>query len=95
MKPQEITRDPLDAVIALDAGEAVRVGTYGRRAAELARLAALGLPVPPGVALSFDCVTALAAGGPMPPVLLPLAPGASSRCAAAPRSAPGAARARS
>ena len=39
---------------------------YGRRAAELARLTALGLPVPPGVALSFDCVAALAAGGPMP-----------------------------
>ena len=75
MKPQEITRDPLDAVIALDAGEAVRVGTYGRRAAKLARLAALGLPVPPGVALSFDCVAALAAGAPMPPVPLPLAPG--------------------
>ena len=75
MKPQEITRDPLDAVIALDAGEAVRVATYGRRAAKLARLAALGLPVPPGVALSFDCVAALAAGAPMPPVPLPLAPG--------------------
>ena len=55
MKPQEIIRDPRDAVIGLDAGEAVRVAAYGRRAAKLARLTALGLPVPPGVALSFDC----------------------------------------
>ena len=47
---------------------------YGRRAADLARLTALGLPVPPGVALSFDCVADLAAGGPMP-TLPPPAPG--------------------
>jgi pyruvate,orthophosphate dikinase len=73
MKPQEIARAPLDAVIGLDAGEAVRDTIYGRRAAKLARLTALGLPVPPGVALSFDCVRALADGGPMPD--LPLAPG--------------------
>jgi pyruvate,orthophosphate dikinase len=66
MKPQEIIRDPRDAAIGLDAGEAVRVAAYGRRAGDLARLSALGLPVPPGAALSFDCVRALAAGGPMP-----------------------------
>ena len=63
MKPEEIIRDPRDAVIALDAGAAVRASAYGRRAATLARLAALGLPVPPGVALSFECVDGLAAGG--------------------------------
>jgi pyruvate,orthophosphate dikinase len=74
MKTQEIIRDPRDAVIGLDAGEAVRAAAYGRRAAELARLAALGLPVPPGVALSFDCVRDLAAGGPMPE-LPPVPPG--------------------
>ena len=34
MKPQEITRDPLDAVIPLDAGEAVSPASYGRRAAK-------------------------------------------------------------
>ena len=71
MKPQEIPQAPADAVIALDAGEAVRDTTYGRRAAKLARLTALGLPVPPGVALSFDCVRALADGGPMPDLALP------------------------
>ena len=93
MKPQEITRDPRDAVIGLDAGEAVRAAAYGRRAAKLARLTALGLPVPPGVALSFDCgrrpgrrradARAAAADRPRP---------ARSPCAPAPSSAPGAAR---
>ena len=66
MKPQEITPAPLDSVIGLDAGEAVQAGAHGRRAADLARLTVLGLPVPPGIALSFDCVAALPAGGPMP-----------------------------
>ncbi len=75
MKPQEILRAPLDAVVGLDAGDLVGVETFGRRAADLARLTALGLPVPPGVALSFDCVGALAAGGPMPDLPLALAPG--------------------
>ena len=72
MKPQEIARAPHDAVVGLDAGERVRETAYGRRAAKLARLTALGLAVPPGVALSFDCVRALADGGPMPD--LPLDP---------------------
>ena len=71
MKPGEGIRDPRDAVIALDDGDAVRPEAYGRRAADLARLTALGLPVPPGVALSFDCTAALAEGGPMPVVPLP------------------------
>ena len=75
MKPQEITRDPLDAVIPLDAGEAVSPASYGRRAAKLARLAALGLPVPPGVAISFGAVAALADGGTLPDLPLPVAPG--------------------
>jgi pyruvate,orthophosphate dikinase len=75
MKPQEIIRDPVDPVIALESGERVRASAYGRRAAKLARLATLGLPVPPGVALSFGCVTALGAGAPMPPLPVALAPG--------------------
>lgn len=66
MKSQEISPAPPDAVIGLDAGEGVVEARYGRRAADLARLAALGLPVPAGIALSFDCVAGLAAGGPMP-----------------------------
>ena len=74
MKPGDPIRDPRDAVIGLDAGDAVRPEAYGRRAADLARLTALGLPVPPGVALSFDCVAALADGGPMPVVPLPRPP---------------------
>ncbi len=75
MKPQEILPVPLDAVVGLDAGDAVRADAYGRRAADLARLLTLGLPVPPGIALSFDCVTALAAGGPMPRLPAGLADG--------------------
>jgi pyruvate,orthophosphate dikinase len=75
MKPQEITRDPSEAVVGLDAGAAVRADAYGQRAAKLAQLAALGLPVPPGVALSFGCVRALAEGAPMPALPLDLAPG--------------------
>ena len=91
MKPQEITRDPCDPVIGLDAGEAVRDTAYGRRAAKLARLTALGLPVPPGVALSFACVRALAEAPPCPIFRSTSPPAGCSRCAAAPGSAPGAA----
>jgi pyruvate,orthophosphate dikinase len=72
MKPQELAPAPLDAVVGLDAGERVRAEVYGRRAYKLARLAGLGLPVPPGVALSFDCVRRLADGGPMPALPLDL-----------------------
>ncbi|WP_297976101.1 putative PEP-binding protein, partial [uncultured Amaricoccus sp.] len=75
MKPQEILRAPRGSVIGLDAGDAVRVNVYGRRAADLARLTALGLPVPPGIALSFGCVADLAAGGPMPELPATLPPG--------------------
>ena len=75
MKPQEIIRTLPGAVVGLDAGDAVRADRYGRRAADLARLTALGLPVPPGVALSFACVAALAAGGPMPGLPPTLPPG--------------------
>jgi pyruvate,orthophosphate dikinase len=71
MKPLEIIPALPGAVVRLDAGEAVRAERYGRRAADLARLLALGLPVPEGVALSFACVSALAAGGPMPDIPLP------------------------
>jgi pyruvate,orthophosphate dikinase len=75
MKPQEIAPAPLDAVVGLDAGERVRDTAYGRRAWKLARLARLGLPVQPGVALSFDCVRQLADGGPMPALPLDFAGG--------------------
>ena len=93
MKPGDALRDPRDAVIGLDAGDAVRPEAYGRRAADLARLTALGLPVPPGVALSFACTAALADGGPMP--VVPLPPPGRLFCARAPASAAGAGRARS
>lgn len=73
MKPQEIMVVPPGAVAGLEGGEAVRVESFGRKAADLARLTALGLPVPAGVALSFDCVASLAAGGPMPELALGLA----------------------
>jgi pyruvate,orthophosphate dikinase len=72
MKPQEIMLVPPGAVVGLEAGETVRAESYGRKAADLARLAALGLPVPEGVALSFECVSSLAAGGPMPELPLGL-----------------------
>ena len=75
MKPEEILRDPHDAVIGLDAGEAVRASAYGRRAMTLARLASLGLPVPEGAALSFECVDELAAGGALPKLPLATGPG--------------------
>lgn len=68
MKPEDLTDEPRDAVIALDTGDSVRTDTYGRRAADLARLTSLGLPVPAGVALSFSCTALLATGGPMPVV---------------------------
>lgn len=82
MKPQDIETQPLDAVISLDAGALVRVSVHGARALKLAQLTALDLPVPPGVALSFDCVRALAEGGPMPALPLIRAPGRllSLRC---------------
>ncbi|MBP7000139.1 putative PEP-binding protein [Amaricoccus sp.] len=66
MKPLDIAPAPLDAVVSLDAGDKVRDTIYGRRAHKLARMRALGLPVLPGLALSFDCVRELAEGGPMP-----------------------------
>ena len=66
MKPQEIIQLAPDAVVGLDAGAIVRAEAHGARAHILAQLTRLGLPVPPGVALSFDCVRALAGGGPMP-----------------------------
>jgi pyruvate, orthophosphate dikinase len=75
MKPQELAPAPSDAVARLDAGDAVPADAYGQRANRLARLATLGLPVPTGVALSFDCVRGLAEGGPMPALPLDLAPG--------------------
>jgi pyruvate,orthophosphate dikinase len=75
MKPQDISPAPLDAVISLGAGDRVGAAAYGRRAFKLARLGRLGLPVPPGVALSFDCVRELADGGPMPALPLDFAGG--------------------
>lgn len=75
MKPQEIIRDPRDSVISLDSGEAVWRGAYGCRASKLARLMALGLPVPAGVVLSFDAVARLAGGEAMPDLGLDRPPG--------------------
>ncbi len=75
MKRQDMEPAPRDAVISLSAGVRVRDTAYGRRAYKLARLTELGLPVPPGVALSFDCVRRLAEGGPMPTLPLDLGGG--------------------
>ncbi|MFO1106913.1 MAG: putative PEP-binding protein [Amaricoccus sp.] len=75
MKPQEIVRARPDAAIGLDAGALVRPSLYGARAAELAELVGIGLPVPAGMALSFDCVRALANGMPMPALAGLHAPG--------------------
>ena len=82
MKPQDIARLPPDAVISLDAGRRVRASVHGARATRLAEMMALGLPVPPGAALSFECVRALAEGGPMPELPLLAMPGRlfSLRC---------------
>jgi pyruvate, orthophosphate dikinase len=69
MKTRDIIRGPEEgAAVPLHGGEAVRDNVFGRRAWKLARLSALGLPVPPGVALSFDAVRPLADGGAMPPL---------------------------
>jgi pyruvate, orthophosphate dikinase len=75
MKPQEIAPQAFDAVVPLDAGPMVLPQVYGARAAKLARLSSLGLPVPAGVVLSFDCVREIAAGGELPDLPLDLAPG--------------------
>jgi pyruvate,orthophosphate dikinase len=75
MKPQEIAPEAFDAVVPLDAGPMVLPQVYGARAAKLARLSALGLPVPAGVVLSFDCVRAIAAGDDLPELPLDLSPG--------------------
>jgi pyruvate, orthophosphate dikinase len=66
MKPLDLPLRETGAVVSLDAGDAVAPARYGARAVRLARLIALGIPVPPGAALSFDCVRALAEGGPVP-----------------------------
>jgi pyruvate,orthophosphate dikinase len=66
MKPQDLAPARPDAVVSLGAGRLVRDTAFGRRAYKLARLTELGLPVLPGIALSFDCVRDLAEGGPMP-----------------------------
>ena len=80
MKPQ---RSPVlpDAVISLDYGSSVR-RRHGARAAKLARTDR-PRPGPAGVALSFDCVRALADGGPMPALPLTSPPDACSACAPA------------
>lgn len=59
MKAQDFIADPREAAVSLAAGAAVRGEIYGARAMRLARLIGLGLPVPPGYALSFACVQAL------------------------------------
>ena len=76
---------PRDPVIALEAGEAVRASSLWPARHKLARLAALGLPVPEGVALSFESVAALADGGPMPALPLGFGAGGAVRAALEPR----------
>ncbi len=66
MKTENVKPASAIDLVGLDAGEAVEASVFGRRAWKLARLTALGLPVPPGVALSFDCMRRLALGGPVP-----------------------------
>lgn len=56
-----------DGITALDKGVAgVPEASFGRRAAKLARMSALGLPIAPGVALSFDLVRRLGEGEAFP-----------------------------
>lgn len=74
MKAQDFIGDPREAVVSLAAGAAVRDTVYGARAMRLARIIRLGLKVPPGYALSFTCVRALAEGEALPDL-----PGLDSR----------------
>ena len=66
MKNEDVKAAPALAFVSLDAGEAVKASVFGRRAWKLARLTTLGLPVPPGMALSFESVRRMAQGGPVP-----------------------------
>ena len=66
MKAQDFIGDPQEAAVSLGAGLAVRDTVYGARAMRLARVLGLGLPVPPGYALSFAAVRALSEGAALP-----------------------------
>ena len=75
MKAQDFIGDPQEAAVSLGAGAAVRDVVYGARAMRLARVLALGLPVPAGHALSFAAVRALAEGAALPDLPGLLRPG--------------------
>ncbi|NNU80240.1 pyruvate, phosphate dikinase [Halovulum dunhuangense] len=47
---------------------------YGARADRMGRMAALGLPLPPGVVLDFATVASIAEGGPIPCIPDPIGP---------------------
>lgn len=66
MKSLDLTATSGGLIASLDAGEQVRSGVFGRRAWKLARLKSLGLPVPEGIALSFDCTRGLSEGAELP-----------------------------
>jgi pyruvate, orthophosphate dikinase len=68
MKTQAI--EATGAVMPLDGTRKVPPELFGARAEKLARLSAIGLPVPAAVALSVEAVRALAAGGAPPQGLL-------------------------
>jgi rifampicin phosphotransferase len=56
-------------LLRLDDGSTTDVGMFGRKAANLARLSALGFPVPPGVVLSSEAVERIGAVGTVSPDL--------------------------
>ncbi len=60
-----LTKAPRTGLVPLRAA-AGQAGNVGERAARLGRMMALGLPVPDGVALPFDTVSAVASGAPLP-----------------------------
>jgi len=67
MKAWAVDQGESDAVVGFGEGR-IRVDRHGARAEKLARLASLGLPVPAGLALSFDAVPQFAASGTAPPI---------------------------
>ncbi len=67
MKAVTVDQGESDAVVGFDDAQ-VRPERHGARAAKLARLVGLGLPVPPGLALSFHAVPRFAASGAAPAV---------------------------
>lgn len=67
MKALTVDQRECDGIVRLDEA-GVHPEQHGARAAKLAQLMRLGLPVPPGLALSFDSVARFAASGTGPAI---------------------------